>query len=95
MDNMFLINIDIAGKKYPLPIRREEEELVRAAAAQINKKVLQYQTAYPGIVDVRDLLAFVAIQLSITNLKLESKNDTGPFIDKMQQLNGELEEYLK
>ena len=33
MDEEFLINIVIAGKKYPLTIKRHEEELARAAAA--------------------------------------------------------------
>ena len=32
MDEEFLINIVIAGKKYPLTIKRHEEELARAAA---------------------------------------------------------------
>lgn len=30
MDEEFLINIVIAGKKYPLTIKRHEEELARA-----------------------------------------------------------------
>ena len=43
MDEEFLINIVIAGKKYPLTIKRHEEELARAAADQINSKILQYR----------------------------------------------------
>ena len=37
MDEEFLINIVIAGKKYPLTIKRHEEELARAAADQISR----------------------------------------------------------
>ena len=43
----------------------------------------------------KDLLAMVAFQLSMTNLQLEDKNDTSPITDKIQELTGELEQYLK
>ena len=36
MDEEFLINIVIAGKKYPLTIKRHEEELARAAADPVS-----------------------------------------------------------
>lgn len=95
MDEDFLINIDIAGKKYPLTIKRKEEELMRAAAAQINSKIRQYQQHFRADVDTKDLLAMVAFQLSLQNLQLEGKHDTSPFIEKIQTLTDELEGYLK
>ena len=45
--------------------------------------------------DVKDLLAMVAFQLSMSNLQLEDKNDTSPITDKVQELTSELEKYLK
>ena len=92
MDEEFLINIVIAGKKYPLTIKRHEEELARAAADQINSKILQYRQHFAVEVDTKDLLAF---QLSMHNLELEKRNDTNPFTDKIQELTTELEGYLK
>ena len=50
MDEEFLINIVIAGKKYPLTIKRHEEELARAAADQINSKILQYRQHFERFV---------------------------------------------
>lgn len=94
MDENFLINIEIAGKKYPLTIKRRDEELVRAAALQINSKILQYQQHFASNVDMKDLLAMVAFQLSMNNLELEGRNDTGPFTEKIQRLTTELEGYL-
>ena len=41
MDEEFLINIVIAGKKYPLTIKRHEEELARAAADQQQDSSIQ------------------------------------------------------
>lgn len=95
MDGQFVINIEIAGKRYPLTILRKDEELARAAAAQINSKMLQYQQHFAVDVDTKDLLAMVAFQLSMNNLQLERKNDTSPFTEKIQQLTTELEAYLK
>ena len=82
MDEEFLINIVIAGKKYPLTIKRHEEELARAAADQINSKILQYRQHFAVEVDTKDL-------------ELEKRNDTNPFTDKIQELTTELEGYLK
>ena len=80
MDEEFLINIVIAGKKYPL---------------QINSKIPQYRQHFAVEVDTKDLLAMVAFQLSMHNLELEKRNDTNPFTDKIQELTTELEGYLK
>lgn len=96
MDKEFLIHLEIAEKDYGLRIKRSDEEITRAAAKQIRDKIDQYRRRFPTTaVDVKDLLAMVALQLSITNLQLEQKNDTGPFEEKIQQLGKELEEYLR
>lgn len=96
MDDTFLIHLGIAEKEYGLRIERSDEEITRAAAKQIRDKIDQYRKRYSEkAVDVKDLLAMVALQLSIANLQLEHKNDTGPFAEKIQQLSKELEEYLR
>ena len=46
MNETFLIHIEIAGRRYPITIQRDKEESMRAAAKQINQKVLQYQSKY-------------------------------------------------
>lgn len=96
MDDKLLIHLDILGKYYPLWVKRDEAHLARDAAKQISTKVLQYQQSFkhPDL-DIKDMLIMVALQLSIENLKLEAKNDTTPFIEKIEQLTGELEKYLK
>ena len=70
--------------------------MARDAAKQIRNKINQYRQNFAqSDVDVKDLLAMVAFQLSMTNLQLEDKNDTSPITDKIQELTGELEQYLK
>ncbi len=95
MNDTFLIHIEIAGKRYPITIKRNEEEIMRAAAKQINLKILQYQNKYGTRLDIKDLLAIIALQLSVENLTLEEKHDTSPFEEKIQELNRELDKYLK
>ena len=73
---------------------RQEEEVVRAAAAQINSKILQYRQYFNSEVNIKDLLAMVAFQLSLTNLKLEKRNDTAPFMDAIERLKEEVEACL-
>ncbi|MDD2438036.1 MAG: cell division protein ZapA [Massilibacteroides sp.] len=95
-DDKFLIHIEIAEKSYGIWIKREEEQVVREAAKVIRNKMIQYRQRYAkSDVDVKDLLAMVALQLSINNLQLEDKNDTLPFSEKIQVLTQKLELYLK
>ena len=75
-------------------INRSEEQVAREAVRQIRKKMDQYRKKYSDV-DVKDLLAMVTFQLSVENLKLEDKNDTSPFTEKIQELTDELESYLK
>lgn len=90
----FLIHVEIAGKSYGIRINRSEEQVAREAVRQIRKKMDQYRKKYSDV-DVKDLLAMVTFQLSVENLKLEDKNDTSPFTEKIQELTDELESFLK
>ena len=71
MNETFLIHIEIAGRRYPITIQRDKEEGMRAAAKQINQKVLQYQSKYGTQLDTQDMLAMIALQLSVENLAWE------------------------
>ena len=94
MDDKFLIHVEIAGKSYGIRIDRSEEQEARKAVKQIRMKMDQYRKKYSEV-DVKDLLAMVAFQLSVENVKLEEKNDTSPFTERIQELTDELESYLK
>lgn len=94
MDKKFLIHVEIAGKSYGIRIDRDEEQIAREAVVQIRKKMNQYRTKYSEV-DVKDLLAMVTFQLSVENLRLEGKNDTSPFTEKIQELTDQIDGYLK
>ena len=95
MDDKFLIHVDIADRSYGLWIDRSDEQLAREAAKQIRNKMLQYRNRFnKSDVDVKDLLAMVTLQLSMSNLHLEDRNDTSPFAEKMRELGDEIDGYL-
>jgi len=53
------IKIKIAEREYPMKVKRNEEEKVRAAGKLINEKLKHYREQF-GIDDKQDLLAMVA-----------------------------------
>ena len=84
------------GRKYPVRINADDEELVRKATSQLRQKYVQYQQAFPGAdLSEIDIMAMIAIDIATSHLRLERKNDTIPFTEKLQQLDNELKSYLK
>tara|TARA_B110000977_G_scaffold190547_1_gene261491 strand:+ start:2606 stop:2905 length:300 start_codon:yes stop_codon:yes gene_type:complete len=57
------IKVSIAGRVYPLTIKREEEEGIRKAASKIEAIIKQFESNY-AVKDKQDLLAMCALQLS-------------------------------
>lgn len=57
------IKVNIAGRSYPLTIKREEEEAIRKAAKEVDLIVTNFQTNY-AVKDKQDLLAMTALQLA-------------------------------
>ncbi|MCB0821957.1 MAG: cell division protein ZapA [Bacteroidales bacterium] len=64
------ISVTIADRPYRLTIRREEEEMIRKAAIEINKKLKQYSDNY-AFNDKQDLLAMVALEKTTNALQSE------------------------
>ena len=93
-DNKLSINLNIVDRYYPLRIEVKEEEKIRKAAKLINDKVLQYKQKYTDK-DTQDFLAMAALQYVSKVLELESKQDSKPIINELQELEKELEDYLQ
>jgi cell division protein ZapA len=94
MDDKLSIKVNVADRYYPLKIERKDEEKIRKAARLINEKVLQYKQRYLDK-DVQDFLAMAALQFVTRVIEMEDKFDTQPLENRLQELNEELEEYLK
>ncbi len=87
------IKIRIADREYPLKVSSpEKEEVIRKAAADLNKKINLYQDKYPtkGMIEI---LSFVALNVSMTNVVLQKQIDT--FNESEGLLAQELQNYLE
>lgn len=69
------IKLDIAGKPYEMTIDPRNEEVYRLAAREINNSLAVAQRSRVDGFGVQDYLAIVAVDLMISNIRLERKND--------------------
>ena len=87
------IKIRIADREYPLKVSSpEKEEVIRKAAADLNRKISLYQDKYPnkGMIEI---LSFVALNVSMMNVVLEKQVDS---LKKGEEnLASELQSYLE
>ena len=86
------ISIKIAGRIYSLRASSpEKEEVIRKAAAEVNRTFDAYSAKFPGRGSA-DILAFVALNVYMNNIVLKDE------LQKSQQeasaFNAELEGYL-
>lgn len=94
MDDKLSIKVNVADRYYPLKIERRDEEKIRKAARLINEKVLQYKQRYLDK-DVQDFLAMAALQFVTRVIEMEERIDVSPIQQQLQDLNEELETYLR
>lgn len=94
MDDKIKINLNMAGITLTRTIERQEEEIARSAAEQVNKGLDAYRNCYPNESQQR-LLVMVAYQFAQENLLLKQRNDTKPYAEKIQGLTELLESYFQ
>lgn len=70
MDKLSL-KVVIAGRTYPLTIKREEETAIREAADRINTNIQKLQSSY-AVKDMQDLLAMTTLQIAV---QLKNNNE--------------------
>jgi cell division protein ZapA len=64
------------------------------AAKLINDKILQYKQKYTSK-EVQDFMAMVSLQFATKYLECEEKLDESPVIDKINNINSDLEQFLQ
>ncbi len=83
------IKVTIAGRTYPLTIDRSEEEIIRKAAAEINKNIDSLKNNY-AVKDVQDLLAMTALQFATKNVENINSIEYDKLSEAIILLNKEL-----
>lgn len=92
-EELMKINLLIDRQKYPLKIRREDEQLYRDAAKLIDKTLNKYRSRMPDL-EANNYWAMAALELAYVCTSLNGKNDTKPFQEKIEELTKELDNYI-
>lgn len=58
------LKVIIAGRTYPLTIKKEEEKAITQAAERINSNIKKLQGSY-AVKDMQDLLAMTTLQFAV------------------------------
>ncbi|MFQ9068779.1 MAG: cell division protein ZapA [Bacteroides stercoris] len=94
MNDKIKINQQIAGFTYRLIISREDEEMVRKAAKQVNTWINTYRERHSNVSSEK-IIAMVAYQFALETLQLKDRNDTEPYTAKIKELTEVLEAYFR
>ncbi|MDR0824743.1 MAG: cell division protein ZapA [Prevotella sp.] len=97
MDEHLIINLRVADTRYPLRIKREDEEMYRKAANEIDRKLVQYKNYFTGDsshpLQNADYMAMTAIQA--VSEKVGHQLRAEEFESRIKKLTEELDNYLK
>ena len=92
-DKMMKINLLIDNLRYPLNIPREEEERYRDAAKMINNTLNKYRSMWPEL-SANNHWAMAALEIAFNLTTNENRNDTKPYMEKLEKLTKELDNYI-
>lgn len=81
----FHIEVKIDGFPLRLPINREDEEVYRRAADNLNSKIAKIKSTYPSQ-PYQTIMMFVAYEIAVENgMNIQNKT-TAPLADKVAEL---------
>jgi len=97
MDEHLIINLRVADMRYPLRVKRQDEEVYRKAANEIDYKLGQYRNYFTGdssqSLQDKEYMAMTAIQAVAEKVEYQLRAES--FEAKIKELTQELENYLK
>lgn len=96
MDDILSMSVVIDNHKYPLKVKRAEEEKLRKAVQLINEKIQLYKQRFKtnGRSEY-DFLAFVAIDLVSNFLDSEKKADDKELLAELRIMYNQIDEYIQ
>lgn len=97
MDEHLIISLRVADMRYPLKVKRKDEEIFRKAAAEIDRKISQYRRNFTNSSNQSlrqiDYMAMTAIQSVSEKVEQETRADL--FEQKISELISEMDTYLR
>ena len=85
----------IAGRPYPLKVKREDEVVIRQIVKEVNEKISRFQQTYPGK-EKQDHLAMTLLTYAVDLFKAAPGNspENDLLSQKIQDLNKILDQAL-
>jgi len=93
MDDKMKIQLLVDNERYPLVINRKDEYLWRDAAKQINNRLKEIRVKWPQK-SSHEHWVMTAITLAYENISMKDRNDTAPYLEKLQELTREIEQHI-
>lgn len=93
MSDELSIKVVIGGRTYPLTIQRDEEEVIRRAAKNINQSIENLQENY-AVKDMQDLLAMTCLQIATKKQADAPEPDFSEVQKELEMLESKIDEHL-
>jgi len=94
-ERMLNIKLDIAGKPYEMTINARNEEVYRLAAREINNRLAAAQQSRVDGFGIQDYLAIVAVDLMISNIRMERNGVEEGDLKALAELAERLSKHLE
>lgn len=88
-----VIQLLIGKQVYPITVRRDQEEVYRKAARQINEKLGRYEQSYPNLSYER-YTSVALLDFAVQVIQTQMQKDQSPYEDVVKRLTDEITQLL-
>lgn len=93
-EDKLVIKLMVGNQLYPISVRRDQEEVFRRAAKDINEKLQKYQTTYPNQ-GYEKYMSIALLDFAVRTLQIEKDNSTSLYSDIIMALTKEIEQVIE
>ncbi|MCO6460194.1 MAG: cell division protein ZapA [Saprospiraceae bacterium] len=88
------ISVIVAGRGYPLKVMDGEEDVIMSIADEVNKRIREYQEAYPNR-EKQDWLAMAILSYAIEKYQSEKSMTDAKLMQRLNEVEDYLDKLLK
>lgn len=88
-----VIQLLIGKQVYPITVRRDQEEVYRKAARQINEKLGRYEQSHPNLSYER-YTSVALLDFAVQVIQTQMQKDQSPYEDVVKRLTDEITQLL-
>lgn len=88
------ISVIIAGRGYPLKVKEGEEDVIMSIAEEVNKRIREYQEAYPNR-EKQDWLSMAILSYAMERYQSEKSLTDAKLMQRFSEVENYIDELLK